>query len=72
MAFNESEPRATINELNVFVNDIAQRTAWVRLRVLLNQSAAEKFVERLHRHEEEIMQVLLSVATYASTLKFVQ
>lgn len=72
LAFNESEPRATINELNVFVNDIAQRTAWVRLRVLLNQSAAEKFVERLHRHEEEIMQVLLSVAAYASTLKFVQ
>jgi uncharacterized protein YoxC len=55
LAFNESGPRATINGLNVFVNDIAQRTAWVRLRVLLNQSAAEKFVERLYRHEEEIM-----------------
>jgi hypothetical protein len=63
LAYNDSGPRATINELNNFVRDMAQRTTWVRLRVLLHQNAADKLVERLHRHEEEIMQVLLSIAT---------
>jgi len=63
LAYNDSGPRATINDLNNFVRDMAQRTTWVRLRVLLHQNAADKLVERLHRHEEEIMQVLLSITT---------
>lgn len=61
--FNESGARETISELNVFVLDMAQRTSWVRLKVLLNQSTADRLVMRLHRHEEEISMVLLSIAT---------
>jgi hypothetical protein len=63
LAYNDSGPRETINELNSFVRNMAQSTTWVRLRMLLHQTTADRLVERLHRHEEEIMQVLLSIAT---------
>jgi hypothetical protein len=63
LAYNDSGPRETINELNSFVRNMAQSTTWVRLRMLLHQNTADRLVERLHRHEEEIMQVLLSIAT---------
>lgn len=66
LAYNDSGPRETINELNAFVRKMAQNTTWVRLKVLLRQNEADKLVERLHRHEEEIMQVLLSIATASS------
>lgn len=60
--FNDSGPKETINELRIFVQKMAQNPTWIKIRVLLNQSAADKFVERLHRPEQEIMQMLLSVA----------
>lgn len=60
--FNYSGPKETINELHVFVQRIAQTPPLIRVKVLLNQSAADRFIERLHRHEEEIMQTLISVA----------
>lgn len=60
--FNDSGPKETINELHDFVQSIAQTPALIRIKVLLNRSTADSFVARLHRHEEEIMQTLLSVA----------
>ena len=61
--FNHSGPRETIDELYDFVQSIAQKTpAMIRIKILLHRSTADRFVERLHRHEEEIMQTLLSVA----------
>ncbi|KAF6219811.1 hypothetical protein HO133_003636 [Letharia lupina] len=64
--FNDSGPKETINELHAFVQSIAQTPALIRIKVLLNRSAADHLVERLHRHEEEIMQTLLSVAASAA------
>lgn len=64
--FNDSGAKETINELHLFVQSIAQTPALLRIKVLLNRSAADHFVERLHRHEEEIMQTLLSVAASAA------
>ena len=62
LSFNDSGPKETINELHVFVQSIAQTPALIRIKVLQNRSTADHFVERLHRHEEEIMQTLLLVA----------
>ena len=62
LAFNDSGAKETINELHAFVQSIAQTPALIKIKVLLNRSAADQFVARLHRHEEEIMQTLLSVA----------
>ena len=67
LAFNDSGPRETINELHAFVKDMAQKDTWIRVKVLLNQKAADRLVLRLHRHEEEIMQVLLSIVTFVPT-----
>lgn len=63
LSYNDSDTRETIDELNTFVRNMAQNRTWIRLRVLLHQNTAEKLVNKLHRHEEEIMQVLLSIAT---------
>jgi hypothetical protein len=63
LAFSPSGPEATINELNGFVRDMARKPRLMKLKVLLERSTADKLVKRLQRHEEEIMQVLLSVAT---------
>ena len=60
--FNDSGAKQTINELQIFVQSIAQTPALIKIKVLLNRSTADHFVGRLHRHEEEIMQTLLSVA----------
>ena len=60
--FNDCGPKETIKELQVFIQSIAQTPALTRIKELRNRSAADKFVERLHRHEEEIMQTLISVA----------
>lgn len=62
LTFNDSGPRKTMEELYVFVQSITQKQMWIRVRVLLNQRTANDFVKRLHRHEEEIMQMLLAVA----------
>ena len=62
LSFNDSGPKETINELHAFVQSIAQTPALIRIKVLLNRSTADHFVERLHRHEEEIMQTLVAVA----------
>ena len=64
--FNDSGPKQTINELYAFVQSISEKPAWITVRVLLNRSTADGFSKRLHRHEEEIMQTLLSVAALVS------
>jgi hypothetical protein len=63
LAFSPSGPNATIDELNVFVRDIAQSPKFMKLKMLLKRSTANELVKKLHRHEVEITQVLLSVAT---------
>ena len=63
LSFNDSGPRETINELHAFVQSVAQNPMWIRVKALLYRGKADGFVIRLHRHEEEIMQTLLSVAT---------
>jgi hypothetical protein len=37
LAYNDSGPRETINELNSFVRNMAQSKTWVGLRMLLHQ-----------------------------------
>ncbi len=71
LIFNDSGPRETINELYVFVQSIAETPMRIRVKVLLNRSAADEFVKRLHRHEEEIMQTLLLVVALVPSWKFV-
>ncbi len=71
LIFNDSGPRETINELYVFVQSIAETPMRIRVKVLLNRSAADEFVQRLHRHEEEIMQTLLLVVALVPSWKFV-
>ena len=56
--FNNSGPRNTINELHVFIQNIVQRPKLIRIKLLLNRSAADGFLKRPRRHEEEIMQAL--------------
>jgi hypothetical protein len=63
LAFSPTGPEATVNELKTFVRDMAQKPRLMRLKMLLERSTADKLVRRLHRHEVEITQVLLSVAT---------
>jgi hypothetical protein len=36
LAYNDSAPRETINELNIFVHHMAQNATWLRLRMLLH------------------------------------
>jgi hypothetical protein len=63
LAISPSGPEATINELNAFVRDMGRRSRLMKLKMLLERSTADKLVKRLHCHEVEITQVLLSVAT---------
>jgi hypothetical protein len=70
LAFSPSGPEATINELNVFVRDMAQKPKLMKLKMLLKRSTADELVKKLHRHEVEITQVLLSVATLVSPFLF--
>jgi hypothetical protein len=66
LAFNDSAPEATMKELKVFVIGMAQSNVWIRMKVLLYKNTADKFMERLHRHEEEITQVLQFIAVSVS------
>lgn len=66
LAYDIRGPRETLDELEDFVHSIDQSKTWFRLKVLLYQNVTDKLVKRLHRHAEEIMQVMLSIVTYVS------
>lgn len=62
-AFSSRGTEATINELGLFVRDMARKPRLMKLKMLLERSTANKLVKKLHRHKQEISQVLLSVTT---------
>jgi len=55
----------TINELNKLVLSIADKTNFVALQMLLNKSKVDKLVEKMKGHEDEVVTILLSIATYS-------
>jgi len=61
LAFDDSGPKTTIEELHAFALKMAHNPSWVQVRVLLSQSTADKLLARLQRHENEISQVLISI-----------
>jgi len=62
LAFNDSGPRLTIRELNELVKSISAKSNFVGLQMLLSKSKVDELVEKMKRHEEEVVTVLLSIA----------
>jgi division protein CdvB (Snf7/Vps24/ESCRT-III family) len=62
LSYNDSGPKTTINDLNVLVRSIAEKTNFVSLQMLLNKSKVDTLVEKMKLHEEEVVTVLLSIA----------
>ena len=65
LSFNDRACKATISELQMLVQKIGKIKTWVSLQILLNQSKSNDLLQRLKRHEEEIVTVLMFIATYA-------
>ena len=63
LSYNDSAPRQTMKELNELVKKIAENPSYLGIQTLLNKSKVDGLVERLKKHEEEIVTVLLSIAT---------
>jgi len=63
LTFGPSGPEATVNELNVFIRQIAKKLKLMKLKMLLKGSTVDELVKSLHRHEVEITQILLFIAT---------
>ncbi len=64
LSFNDRACKATVSELQMLVQRIGRSKTWVSLQVLLNQSKSNDLLQRLKRHEEEIVTVLMFIATY--------
>lgn len=64
LAFNDSACKETVKELHALVEQIAKAKTSMGLKLVVNQSAVNKLSQRLRGHEEEIVMVLLSIATY--------
>ncbi len=63
LSFNDSSPKTTINELNTLVKSIADKSNFVGIQMLLNKGKVDSLLEKLKGHEEEVMTILLSIAT---------
>jgi hypothetical protein len=47
LAFSPSGPEATINELNIFVRDMAEKPKLTKLKMLLKRSTTDELVKSL-------------------------
>ena len=65
LSFNDRTCKATLSELQLLVQKIGRTKNWVGLQILLNQNKSNDLLQRLKRHEEEIVTVLMFIATYA-------
>jgi hypothetical protein len=64
LSYNDSAPRTTIMELRDLVKEIAEKPGFIGVQMLLKKGKVEALTERLKRHEEEIVNVLVTIATY--------
>lgn len=63
LTYNDSAPRQTIQELHQLVMAMASGPSYLGLQALLNKSKVDDLLDRLRVHEQEIVLVLLSIAT---------
>jgi hypothetical protein len=63
LPFNDSACKKTITKLRTLVLEIAKQKSTLNLQVLLQKPKANHLIQKLRRHEQEIVVLLLSVAT---------
>jgi hypothetical protein len=54
LAFSPSGPEATINELNVFVRDMAEKPKLTKLKMLLKRSTTDELVKSLPSGRDDV------------------
>lgn len=62
LSYNDSAPKTTIRDLNTLVTTISGKSNFVGIQMLLNKSKVDVLVEKMKKHEEEVVTVLLSIA----------
>jgi hypothetical protein len=63
LSYNDSAPKMTIRELHELVKQMASKSSFLGIQTLLHKNKVNALIERLKQHEEEIVRVLLSIAT---------
>ncbi|KAH8683230.1 hypothetical protein BGZ60DRAFT_524566 [Tricladium varicosporioides] len=63
LSYNDSAPKATMKELNSLVKSMAEKPNFIGLQMLFKQSKVDDLVARLKLHEDEVVTVLLFMAT---------
>lgn len=69
LSYNDSAPKTTIRELNALVTTISGKSNFVGIQMLLNKSRVDVLVEKMKKHEEEVVTVLLSIAASVPILQ---
>lgn len=63
LSYNDSAPKATMKELNSLVKSMAEKPNFIGIQMLFKQSKVDGLVGRLKLHEDEVVTVLLFMAT---------
>ena len=63
LSYNDSEPRATMNEMHTLVKAIAAKKNLIAVQMLFHKKEVDRLLGKLQQHEKDFVTVLLTIAT---------
>lgn len=62
LSYNDRSPKATMNELKVLVQNVAETKNFLSIQTLLHRHPLNELAEKIKHHEGELYKLLLDIA----------